>query len=334
MCVHSQESYQCSIRLYGKSEIGNMTTVQFQTKGYFRRMHIYLAEMYPVPVRVLSSVLLYISFTAFLGSVHGVEVAVISPFTFVGSWSLFALMLILRLMDELKDKEIDRELFSDRPVPSGRVLESDIGFSLVILIALFLGVNLWVGKAFWAAVIVLAYSVGMFRYFFVREMLRENLLLNLATHNPIIPITLLYVFILFSVEHNLTINDVKWLNTLLLIGMYWAAFLAWEIARKIRCREEENEYVTYSKILGRVGATLTIIGTQSITLAIAVWFYWSLSLSGVFLGTLLAGYGITLSGHLRFLLNPSPVTSKLRPFAELYILAIVIVNIWEHTLFV
>ena len=298
------------------------------------RMNIYLAEMYPVPVRVISSVLLYISFTAFLGSVHGVEVAVISPFTVVGSWSLFALMLILRLMDELKDKEIDRELFSDRPLPSGRVSESDIGFTLVVMIGLLLGVNVWVGKAFWAAVFLVAYSSLMFRYFFVPEILRENLLLNLATHNPIIPITFLYVLILFCVEHDLTINDVKWLNTLLLMGMYWAVFLAWEIARKIRCREEENEYVTYSRILGLVGATLATAGTQTIGLAIGVYFYWSLSLSHLFLGTLLAGYALTLSGHLRFLLNPTPVTSKLRPFAEGYILTIVIVNIWEHGLLI
>ncbi len=298
------------------------------------RMYIYLAEMYPVPVRVISSVLLYISFTAFLGSVHGVEVAVISPFTFVGSWSLFALMLILRLMDELKDKEIDRDLFSDRPLPSGRVSESDIGFTLVVMIGLLLGVNVWVGKAFWAAVFLVAYSSLMFRYFFVPENLRENLLLNLATHNPIIPITFLYVLILFCVEHDLTINDVKWLNTLLLMGMYWAVFLAWEIARKIRCREEENEYVTYSRILGLVGATLATAGTQTIGLAIGVYFYWSLSLSHLFLGTLLAGYALTLSGHLRFLLNPTPVTSKLRPFAEGYILTIVIVNIWEHGLLI
>ena len=298
------------------------------------RMNIYLAEMYPVPVRVISSVLLYISFTAFLGSVHGVEVAVISPFTFVGSWSLFALMLILRLMDELKDKEIDRDLFSDRPLPSGRVSESDIGFTLVVMIGLLLGVNVWVGKAFWAAVFLVAYSSLMFRYFFVPEILRENLLLNLATHNPIIPITFLYVLILFCVEHDLTINDVKWLNTLLLMGMYWAVFLAWEIARKIRCREEENEYVTYSRILGLVGATLATAGTQTIGLAIGVYFYWSLSLSHLFLGTLLAGYALTLSGHLRFLLNPTPVTSKLRPFAEGYILTIVIVNIWEHGLLI
>jgi len=298
------------------------------------RMNIYLAEMFPVPVRTISSVLLYISFTGFLGRIHNVQVAVISPFTFVGSWSLFALMLILRLMDELKDKEIDRELFSDRPLPSGRVSGSDIGFSLVVMIALLLGVNVLVGKAFWAAVFLVTYSSLMFRYFFVPEILRENLLLNLATHNPIIPITFLYVLILFCVERDLTINDVKWLNTLLLMGMYWAVFLAWEIARKIRCREEENEYVTYSRILGLVGATLATAGTQTIGLAIGVYFYWSLSLSHLFLGTLLAGYALTLSGHLRFLLNPTPVTSKLRPFAEGYILTIVIVNIWEHRLLI
>ena len=111
--------------------------------------------------------------------------------------------LILRLMDELKDRETDRELFSDRPVPSGRVLESDIRASLVTVIVLFIGANLWAGAALWTAVCVLGYALLMFRYFFVPRILRKYLLLNLATHNPVIPILLLYVVVLFSTEQGI-----------------------------------------------------------------------------------------------------------------------------------
>lgn len=322
-----------SARPCAKSQNREMTMLQLPKEGYLTRMKIYLAEMYPVPVRAVTSVLLYMSFTACLGKVHGMQVRLVSPFTFVGSWSIFVLMLILRLMDELKDKEIDRDLFRDRPLPSNRVLESDIWFSLVVLVASFLWVNLWADKAFWVAVIVLAYSGLMFRYFFMPEILRENLLLSLATHNPIVPIMFLYLLTLFSVEYDLMSKDVNWLDSLLVIGMYWAAFLAWEISRKIRCREAENEYVTYSKLFGRVGAILTAAGTQAIVLVIACHFYWSLSLSSLYLGTLLLGYGLTIWGHLRFLVNPNPMTSQLRPFAERYILTILLVNVWEYGLF-
>ena len=48
----------------------------------------------------------------------------------------------LRLMDELKDQEVDRALFRDRPLPSGRIHEADIVFTLWVGIALFLAPNL------------------------------------------------------------------------------------------------------------------------------------------------------------------------------------------------
>ena len=301
-------------------------------QGFLKRMKIYLAEMYPVPLRLLAAVLLYISFVAFLGEIHGVQTRILSPGAFIGIWSLFAILLILRLMDELKDRDIDGELFGDRPLPSGKVLESDIRFSLILVTLLYLAANVLLGAALWMAVLVLGYALLMFVRFFAPRVLRKSLLLTLATHNPIVPVMLYYVVILFLVEHELPLGKVKWDLVLLLIAMYWTISFAWEIARKIRCREEEDVYVTYSQIFGRIKAVLVAGGAQTIALAIGLYFYATLSFSWIFAAILTTGYAITMWSHGRFILRPSPVTSKLKPFAESYIVTLFIAGIAEYAI--
>ncbi|MDH3216799.1 MAG: hypothetical protein OEN01_10970 [Candidatus Krumholzibacteria bacterium] len=300
--------------------------------GFVSRMRLYLAEMYPIPARLVIAGLLYLGFASLLQRIHHIEASFVSRYTLIGVWSVFSLLLILRLMDELKDLDVDRELFCDRPVPSGRVLETDIVTSLVVVMVLFVAANLSVGPALWVALVVLGYALLMFRYFFIPDILRKYLLLNLATHNPIIPIMFIYVVILFSVEQGLVVRRLAWLYSLLAIALYWAPSFAWEIARKIRASEEETAYVTYSQILGRRGAVLTAGGAQTLALAIGLYLYRTLELSGFFAVILLLGYGIVVWGHARFLLNPNPMTSKLRPFAEGYMFAIFAASLLEHVI--
>lgn len=306
--------------------------VRLPGQGYFGRMGVYLAEMFPIRVRLISSALLYVSFVMLLSRIHGVETSLSSLDTLVGIWSLFSLMLILRLMDELKDREIDFELFRDRPLPSGKVLESDIRLTLVGVIVLYVMANIWLGEVFLMALFVLGYALLMFKYFFIPRLLRKHLLLNLATHNPIVAIMLTYVVGIFAAQHGFALRDLDWSSSLLVIAIYWSLFFAWEIARKIRSPEEENAYVTYSQIFGRLGAVVVALGAQTIGFGIGLYFYRTLSLSTIFLAMLVAGYGMTVWGHARFLVDSNPVTSKLKPFAERYILTVLVAHTIEHGL--
>ncbi len=301
-------------------------------RGYFTRMGLYLGEMYPLPTRLVSSLLFCLSFTVFLQRMHNIPFCV-SWYTIVGAGSIFLLLLILRLMDELKDREIDRLLFRERPLPSGKVREPDILFSLGAAVAAYLSVNLWTGTAFWAALFVLGYALLMFKYFFIPEILRRNLLLNLATHNPIVPLMLLYLALLFSKQSHLALVSLNWPRVLLLMAMYWSMALAWELARKIRCREEENAYVTYSQLFGRVGAVALVWTLQTIPLGIGIYFFRELSFSWLFLALSFAGYGMAVWAHLHFLVNPNPVSSKLRPFAEWYMLGVFMAVIADGILY-
>jgi len=298
--------------------------------GYFSRMKIYFTEMYPIHRHLLVSTLSYISLMVFFGSVHRLDPPVVSFFTFIGIWSLMAITLMMRLMDELKDKDIDRKLFSDRPLPSGKVFESDIKFSLVVVISLFLAANIWTAPTFWSALLILGYSMLMFKHFFMPRLLQENLLLTLATHNLLVPMVYGYLMVLSSIQNGIEILNVNWVYAVALIIMYWSMFFAWEIVRKIRSSEEENEYVTYSQILGPMGAVLVGGAAQWVTFIIGLYFYWTLSLSLFFLVILTSGYIVTLGSYVRFILKPTPKTSNLRPFAEQYILCVFIAQILEH----
>ncbi len=311
--------------------MGRMT-LQFPSPGYWSRMNIYLAEMLPLHKHLLVSVLLYLGVYTFVGRVNGVQFSLPTVFFFLGIGSLLAVSLLIRLMDEIKDKELDEQLFSQRPLPSGRVFDSDIRFSIAAVAVLYLAANFWTGPTFGVALIVLAYAFVMFKHFFMPHILQKNLLLTLATHNPIVPIVYLHLLALFTAEHGLTFQTIDWRYTLPLILMYWAMSFAWEIARKIRSPQEENQYVTYSRIFGPRGAVLVAAGAQTVSFAIGLYFYWRLSLSPLFAVTLAGAYAITIWGHIRFMLLPSPATSKLKNFAELFIILVLIAQSIEHGL--
>ncbi|MBK5096335.1 MAG: hypothetical protein JJE01_01045 [Gemmatimonadetes bacterium] len=294
----------------------------FVGPGYTRRMRLYLSEMFPVPLRVVTAVAYYLGVASLVRLVLDLQTTLWTTYTLLGSWTLFFHMLVLRLMDELKDIEVDRELFPQRPVPSGRVRIGDIKSGLALASVLLVVPNMFVPGARWMVLALLAYSFLMFRFFFVPDLLRRHLLLNLATHNPVVVVVLLYLVALVGAEHGMTMADADWRLVLLLIAFYWPATFAWEIARKIRSREEEDAYVTYSQIFGRRGALLVVAGAQTMSLLVGTYLYLEFELSGLFLLVLITAYAAGQWGPVRFAICPGPGTSKLRPYAEGFVFGV------------
>lgn len=292
-------------------------------KYYLRRMHIYFSQMLPLIPCLLFSALVYFSFNGFLGIMHRVDQPDISFSAIAGVWSLFSITTILRLMDELKDKEIDRKLFPERPLPSGIVNDKDIVFSIFILTTSFILVNCIFSNSIYFALLLYVYSLLMFKYFFMPDLLRKYLLLNLITHNPIAALMMIYLVILFTDNHEIAAKQLDWIKVTTLVFMYWSIFFSWEISRKIRSDEEENDYVTYSQIFGRIGATLILSTAQTFTFLCGIYFYFSLQFTPLFLVIVCLGYFITMYANLRFLINPGSKTSKLMPFTQKYMLFIV-----------
>ncbi len=205
--------------------------------GFFTRIGIYLKEMYPIPQRLIYSTLMYLSFAILASKIQSVTLDLSSPIHLIGIINVFTILLILRLMDELKDKDLDEALFSERPLPSGRVRESDISFSLIALIVLFITINVFIWVTLLAALTVLCYTLLMFRYFFIPKILRKYLLLNLATHNPIIPIIIIFLLIIFFTQNDLPLSNLFNQYSVLLVVWFWSLLFSWEITRKIKSPE-------------------------------------------------------------------------------------------------
>lgn len=295
--------------------------------AFVGRMRSYLQEMFPVPLYLLVSVLLYASVALYARHVHDLSTSLISQYGAIGVWSVFNIMLILRLMDELKDEDIDLRLFPDRPLPSGRVRRSDIQWSLLVASVLYLGVNLWAGWVFYVAVGVLAYAFLMFHRFFAPALLGRNLPVTLATHCPVTVLILLHGFAVFAAENSLDPGQLRWKLIVPFILMVWATFIAWELARKIRVPDEEDEYVTYSQIFGSRGAIFVTWAVQAISLCIAVYLCLKLDLQWTYPTVVLVGAAVSLWGGVRFLRYPSPKTSKIKPFAAAFVIAVLVSQI-------
>ena len=281
------------------------------------RLRVYFAEMYPLPLRVATAVLMGASFTRLLARVHGASFAFASAVTARAAAAVFTLALILRLMDELKDRDVDRALFPSRPLPAGRVRISDILGCLGLAMIAWLALHVGSGPAALGGAAVLAYALLMFRWFFAPGFLRPRLLATLASHTPVVPLLLLDLVVLFAVS-GASSAPLHPTAVALLVGQYWGAVFAWEIARKIRAPEEEDGYVTYSRRLGRTGAVALAAAAQTASVAAGIALTVTAGLRPAALAALLGGLALCAAAYARFLLRPVPDHSRLRPFAEAF----------------
>lgn len=230
------------------------------------RVVIYLKEMFPV--LHISGTIIYASGFIWLQTVLNRESLPSFMHFAVGSISLLCFVLLIRIMDEFKDYEDDLKNFPDRPLPSGRVLKSDLKalgfgcFFLPLLLNLFISTDALI----WT-LIVLGFSLLMLKWFFIESTMRKSLPLALISHHPIVFIHLIYLFSVFKAavpEANLL-----YLGTIIPIGLLSTN---WEFSRKLRAPKEETEYTTYSKIWGVKAATSAAIITQLLSFSLLVYF--------------------------------------------------------------
>lgn len=297
--------------------------------AYLRRMRVYLGEMFPLPRHLGIAALMAVGLAAFARHAHGLRTSLLSPHVALGLFGVFGLLLILRLMDELKDADIDAALFPHRPLPSGRVRRGDIVATLGVVIVGFLAAHGVAARTLASACVLLGFATLMFRRFFAPARLRGSLLLTLATHAPVVPLLLLHGFVVFAVEHDLALADLRWRLVVPFTLACWMPILGWEIARKIRPPEAEDAYETYSRRLGPVGAVALVLGVEGVGLAATVWLGRTLSCSAAYVA--LPGGALLLLGLAagRFLARPSPATARLRPWAELVALVVLATQVWE-----
>jgi len=236
----------------------------------FKRLSIYLREMYPLPSRLMASMVIFAS--VYIGAVYASNLKLVhfGYQELIGMLTVFLILLGLRIIDEFKDAKTDMVNFPNRPLPSGRVNRNDLIKLEAVVVAIILILNLGFMPNKISFIVMFFYACLMSVWFFAKKYIQPNLLLALITHNPI---QLLIVFYIMSIAGSIYSFSIFNPNLLLLALVFYFPGLTWEISRKIRAPKEENQYVTYSQIFGRSRAIQIIVAILLVQLVAAMFVY-------------------------------------------------------------
>lgn len=247
-----------------------MIGAQVPAGGLPRRLAVYFRVMFPLPTRVLGAVIVFYSLYLLLARVYGVRAAV-GVETLFGLGTLFLSTLLWRLLDELKDQDLDARLFPDRPLARGDVRYSDIRLlALVSLLAVgFLNLHKGPATDIYFAYFVL--FVLSWQWWLFPQVVSTNVWLVFLTHQTLVPVLFFYVW--GVLVHNTGV-DAGAGKAVAVSLIYWIPLFAWEIGRKVRAAEDETDYLTYTKRWGTrrapAIAALAILASGAAMTAFAV----------------------------------------------------------------
>ena len=165
----------------------------------------------------------------------------------------FLQFLMIRIVDEFKDYEEDCKYRPYRPVPRGLVTLKELKVLFFICAVLQVGITYAFGKSesiIYLAILWITFLL-MTKGFFIKSVLDKHILLEVLLDEIMLPVLILY---LSSFVYYIEIS-VIW--KLLVIGY----IISWivEIARKVRCKEDEEEGVkTYTAVFGIPKAVLIL----------------------------------------------------------------------------
>lgn len=271
-----------------------------------KRLHIYYKERYPIIPRLILGLIVFleIHFIILLNQGVGWGKFHIGIAELVGAFTVFAFLLWLRVADDLKDFETDKELFPDRPLPSGRVHKKDIVISCIIVQAITLALNIiFMRENLIFFAILYFYGYLMSKWFFQKAKIQPSLPLALVTHNPVQAIVNLYIIAFTIRKYNLPVFTLT--NIMALWTLYFPA-LIWEISRKIKAPKDENDYTTYSKLFGYKKATRFVLILTIMDICTNFILVWNLNKISILVLGLLVSW-MTFK-FIQFIKNPEKFT--------------------------
>jgi hypothetical protein len=173
----------------------------------------------------------------------------------------------LRLYDEIKDYEVDLEFNPTRPLARGLLSVAQVKKAIVLVLAIELLILPFLGQgALMVGTVAIAYSLLMFREFFIGPLLRPHLTTYAVTHTFVS--SLLSATLLTALSGTSPANWTRGAWAFVLAS--WFLFNIFEFGRKTFATQEERGRVeSYSKIFGRSGA-VTLVMIQA---GIASWLY-------------------------------------------------------------
>jgi hypothetical protein len=278
-----------------------------------KRLGIYIREMFPLkiflPFAFLNHYILFFSVQLFLGA----EKPVLSFYSLIGVATVLGFMLIMRIFDEFKDVTIDKKLFAQRPYPRGAVRKNDLRALLFSVLILVIALNSLRDYTLPFFLISLFYGYLTYKWFFLKNQISNNLILALITHQPISILINIYVASSSMVQ----VNAVDWNNHIIIaVFVFFLPVLAWELSRKIKAKDTENEYVTYSKILGTRSSSVLTLSVQLCFSIGLIFLGYLLNFSFIHLFLQALVMLLVLIIYLRFIIKPTQKNNILKKTAE------------------
>ena len=279
-----------------------------------KRLQIYFKEMYPIIPRIVLGLIIFfeIYFIVLLNS--GITEFNIGIQEIIGTYTVFAFLMWLRIADDLKDYETDKKLFKERPLPSGRVKKKDIIIVCIIVEAIAIALNIMFMNNILFFTILYGYGYLMSKWFFQKSKIQPCLPLALITHNPVQMFVNLYIISFTCIKYS--ISPFSLTTVMALFTLYFPA-LIWEISRKIKAPKDENEYVTYSKLFGYKKATRFVLIITIIDIITNIILVWNLNKISVLILILLVSWMVYK--FVEFIKNPEQykIVSKVERYTYL-----------------
>ena len=192
----------------------------------------------------------------------------------------FLQFLMVRIVDEFKDYEEDCKYRPYRPVPRGliKLKELKILFVICIILQLILTITCSQNGILYLIILWVFFAL-MSKGFFIKKILDKHLLLEVTLDELILPIMVLYlanfipqIYLNYNSSADFTItNSIIFVNPNVWKILVMAYIISWivEVARKIRCKEDEEEGVkTYTAVLGIGKATILIFVLETLLMVV------------------------------------------------------------------
>ena len=219
--------------------------------NFFKKWYTYQKERFPIATYGLY--IFSIVFGTFCFATESKKWIMLIPM-FVVALLQF---LMVRIVDEFKDFEEDSKYRPYRPVPRGLVSLKELGIlggiCAVIQIGLTAILNL---KGLIYLSLVWIFFAIMSKSFFIKKLVDKHILLEVTLDEFLMPILVLYL------STFVTTISVKLIPFLIL--SYLGSWIV-EIARKVRCKEdEENGVKTYTAVFGIPKATTIVVVLEAL----------------------------------------------------------------------
>ena len=304
-----------------------MTTT---TKPIIRRLFIFFKERFPLQIYAPFVIFLYLCMSFSIQALQESKV-VFDKYSVIGLISAILFMLLMRTFDELKDFELDKDIFPNRPASRGDVLKSDLYLIAITTFSILLIINIiFAQQTLLIFAIVIIYALLSFKWFFAEKIHLDNLFLTMLTHQPI-PY-LINFYILHTALSSGSVYESFTLKHFAFLLMFSIPITIWETSRKIRTKDKEDGYQTFSKIFGSSQATFIPLIAILITSALNFYF-------GIILNLPISFFVVTIITvlyasffYLRFIFKPIVKYNNLQTTATIYSI-LLFVNLLGHLLF-